>query len=98
MKRKAPATWSGDASVALSACGRDWAIASFARMEVASYRILVTAAEAAAQAQIARVASELLQQEIEFAEWVDGQVPEVTRRYLTLEYAPVTGAAGLPTG
>lgn len=74
------------------------AIASFARTEVASYRILMVAAEAAGQGQIARVAGELLAQEIEFADWVDTQVPEVTRRYLSLEFAPVTGAASLPTG
>lgn len=74
------------------------AMASFARMEVASYSILSVAAEAAGQEQIARIARDLLRQEIAFADWVDAQVPEVTRRYLSLSYTPVTGVAGLPTG
>ena len=74
------------------------AISSFAHMEVTGYRTLAVAAEEADQGEIAAVARKLLLQELDFAAWVDEQVPEVTRRYLSLEFAPVTGAAALPTG
>lgn len=74
------------------------AVAAFAHMEVASYRLLVTAAEAAGEPAIASMCEALLAEETEFAQWVDEQVPEVARRYLSLTTAPVPTGGGLPTG
>lgn len=58
------------------------AVSSFAHMEVSSYRILVEAANAAGQSPIAAQCETLLAQERAFADWVDEQVPQVTRNYL----------------
>jgi ferritin-like metal-binding protein YciE len=61
------------------------AIATFAQMEVTSYRILVAAAESAGETEIARTCEMLLAQEVDFSDWIDHETPQIVRRYLDRE-------------
>jgi ferritin-like metal-binding protein YciE len=63
------------------------AVSSFARMEAASYRILVCAAETARLDDVAALCRTLLDEETEFARWVEQQIEPVTREYLRLQAA-----------
>jgi ferritin-like metal-binding protein YciE len=58
------------------------ATATFAHMEVSSYRILIAAAQTTGEAEVARVCETLLGEETRFAEWLDGQLSPVTSTYL----------------
>lgn len=50
--------------------------------EIACYRSLIAAAEEAAQPEIAEICGEILDDEEAMAEWIEEQIPEVTRRVL----------------
>jgi ferritin-like metal-binding protein YciE len=58
---------------------------TFAQMEAASYRILVSAAEAAGEPQIRSSCERMLADEVDFAGWVDQQLPMLTTQYLYRE-------------
>lgn len=61
------------------------AAATFARMEAASYRILVAAAEQAGDDSTKRTCEALLQDEERFADWLDEHMPTLTGQYLQRE-------------
>lgn len=61
------------------------ATSTFAHMEVSSYRILVAAGEAAGESEVVSTCEILLAEEVDFADWLDQQIPLVTRDYLTSE-------------
>jgi ferritin-like metal-binding protein YciE len=63
------------------------ASAAFEQFEAAAYKILVTAAKAANEPAIAKTCETLMEQEVAMADWVWGQLPGLTQKYLTLEFA-----------
>ncbi len=50
--------------------------------EIACYRSLIAAAEEAGKPQVAEVCSEILEDEEAMADWIEEQIPEVTRLVL----------------
>ncbi len=50
--------------------------------EIACYRSLIAAAEEAGKAEIAEICAEILEDEEAMAEWIEEQIPEVTRLVL----------------
>jgi ferritin-like metal-binding protein YciE len=74
------------------------AISAFTKTEITSYRILITAADAIGERAIADLCKQSLDEEITFADWLDNKVPDVVRRYLSLETTAPTERASLPTG
>lgn len=52
------------------------ATAAYARMQVASYQILKTVAEAAGENAIATSCEEYRVEQLEFADWLDQQIPQ----------------------
>ena len=63
------------------------AISTFSRMEVVSYRILVQAAKAANLRDVENLCQALLDEEKQFADWLEQQSEIVTRDYLILQNA-----------
>jgi ferritin-like metal-binding protein YciE len=61
---------------------------SFENMEIASYEILIAAAEQAGDLETKRVCEGILQQEKAMAAWLEQQLPELTREYLRLDATP----------
>jgi ferritin-like metal-binding protein YciE len=61
------------------------ATATFAQMEVSSYRILATAAEAAGESTITEACETVLAEEVEFLDWLEQQLPSLTDEYLRRE-------------
>jgi ferritin-like metal-binding protein YciE len=55
---------------------------SFEHMEIASYTVLIAAAEAAGEQEIASVCERILGEERAMAEWLSAHTPEVVRKYL----------------
>lgn len=55
---------------------------SFESMEAVVYRTLMTAAEVAAQPEVAGVCEDILRQEEAMAEWLREHLPEVVRQYM----------------
>ena len=58
------------------------ATSTFAQMEVASYRILVSAASAAGMSDVSALCQALLDEELDFADWLERHTETVTRQYL----------------
>jgi ferritin-like metal-binding protein YciE len=58
---------------------------AFEQMEIASYRILVTAAEAAGDQQTRSVCERILQEEIAMADWLQQHSDAITRQFLARE-------------
>lgn len=56
-------------------------------MEIASYTALVSATEELGEDQIADICREILDEEVEMAAWLEGQIPDVTA--YALQVAPV---------
>jgi ferritin-like metal-binding protein YciE len=56
------------------------ATAAYARMQVASYEILKTMAQAAGENSIASTCEECRAEQLEFAEWLDQQIPQFVMR------------------
>lgn len=54
----------------------------FECMEIASYRVLVEAAEIYGNPEVARVCRQILAEEEEMADWLNNHMGEVTRAYL----------------
>jgi ferritin-like metal-binding protein YciE len=65
---------------------------AFEHMEIASYRILIAAAEAAGDAETARVCREILREEEAMATWLADAIPGVTRTHLARSEAELEEA------
>ncbi|MFK0278415.1 ferritin-like domain-containing protein [Ensifer sp. NPDC090286] len=63
---------------------------TFEHMEIASYKILITAAEAAGEAEIAAACQANLAEEMAMAEWLDQHAAGTTRKFLNLDQADQT--------
>ncbi|MDK1389187.1 DUF892 family protein [Sinorhizobium sp. 8-89] len=63
---------------------------TFEHMEIASYRILIAAAEYAGDQETKRVCEIILQQEVAMAEWLDQHAAQITRRFLERDERDVT--------
>lgn len=61
---------------------------TFEHMEIASYRSLIAAAEAAGDSETAGVLRRILPQEEAMAEWLGKRIGGVTQHFLHLEEAP----------
>lgn len=61
------------------------ATATFAQMEVSSYRILIAAATAAGLGDVTSICENLLAEELSFADWLEEQTDSVTRDFLRAE-------------
>ena len=70
------------------------ALASYAfeHMEIASYTMLVAAADVAGDRETARVCGQILKEEEAMAEWLCLQMPNLVRAFLTLEQMPGVAA------
>jgi ferritin-like metal-binding protein YciE len=56
---------------------------TFEHMEIASYGILIAAANALGETEVARVCKQNLQEEEEMAKWLKDHVPGTTEQFLT---------------
>ena len=65
---------------------------AFEHFEVASYRILVAAAEAVGAAETARVCEAICREEEAMASWLADHIPGVTQTYLSRESADMDEA------
>lgn len=73
---------------------------AFEQFEIANYNSLIDAAEACGEVEIQRVCEEILSEEEEMADWLEEQIPEVTRGYLLeegVEFQPGTRPPGGPS-
>lgn len=61
---------------------------SFEHMEIASYEILIAAADEAGDIETKRVCEGILQQEKAMASWLEQHLPELTREFLRRDAAP----------
>ena len=66
------------------------AIASYAfeAMEIASYKILVIAAQQVGDQETARICEQILQEEKAMADWLEQNLPMLTENYLMREETP----------
>ena len=65
---------------------------AFEHFEIASYRILVAAAEAVGDAETARVCEAICREEEAMASWLADHIPGVTQTYLSRESADMDEA------
>jgi ferritin-like metal-binding protein YciE len=63
---------------------------TFEHMEIASYKILIAAADYAGDQETKRICETILQQEVEMAEWLDQHAAEITRTFLERDQRGVT--------
>jgi ferritin-like metal-binding protein YciE len=63
---------------------------AFEHYEIASYKILIAAADEAGEPQVGRILEENLREEEQMAAWLAQHLPEVTRQYLHREAAGQT--------
>jgi ferritin-like metal-binding protein YciE len=61
------------------------ALYTFEHLEIASYRILVIAAEEAGDLETKRVCEEILREELAMAQWLEENIETITRGYLQRE-------------
>jgi ferritin-like metal-binding protein YciE len=61
---------------------------SFEQMEIASYRILIAAAEAIGDSETAAICKEILSEEEAMASWIQDNTPTLVRKYLKLDLTP----------
>ena len=64
------------------------AISAFEAMEIASYRILVSAAQKVGDSETATVCGQILREEEAMADWLDKHIAGITGKYLQLEETP----------
>jgi ferritin-like metal-binding protein YciE len=57
-------------------------------MEIASYKVLIAAAEAAGDMQTARTCEQILKEEEAMARWMEEHLPTLTLDYLHREETP----------
>lgn len=55
---------------------------TFEHMEIASYRILIAAAEAVGDTETRNVCEQILEEEIAMATWLEDNLSEITNRYM----------------
>lgn len=60
----------------------------FENMEIASYTVLIEAAEAAGDSATAQACRSILKEEVAMAEWLKDHLPEVTRAFLARSADP----------
>jgi ferritin-like metal-binding protein YciE len=65
---------------------------TFEQMEIASYTILVAAAEACGDATTAAICTRILKEEEAMAKWLAEQTPNLVRAFLQLEETPGVAA------
>ncbi|TWG91041.1 ferritin-like metal-binding protein YciE [Mesorhizobium sp. J18] len=65
---------------------------AFEQMEIAAYRILITAAETAGDGETARVCQEIRREEEEMAALLMERIPEITQTYLARNEASLAEA------
>jgi ferritin-like metal-binding protein YciE len=65
---------------------------TFEQMEIASYRILIIAAEAVGDSTTAAVCTRILKEEEAMAGWLESQMPNLVRAYLQLDQTPGVAA------
>jgi len=63
---------------------------TFENMEIASYKIIIAAAEQIGDAETKRVCEEILHEEEEMAAWLEQNLPSLTAQYLKREEAGAT--------
>jgi ferritin-like metal-binding protein YciE len=61
---------------------------AFEGMEIASYTILVSAANHVGDKETARICKQILREEKAMAAWLEKNIPTLTRQYLRLEEKP----------
>lgn len=61
---------------------------TFEHMEIASYKVLITAAQQAGDGETARVCEQNLREEEAMASWLEKNLPSVTARYLQRDQTP----------
>jgi ferritin-like metal-binding protein YciE len=61
---------------------------TFEHMEIAAYRTLIAAAEAAGDAETKRICEFILPQEVAMAKWLDEHLPQVTQQFLQRDSDP----------
>jgi len=66
------------------------ASSTFEQMEIASYKILIAAADHVGDQETKRVCETILQQEIAMAEWLDRHADAITHKFLDREERNVT--------
>jgi ferritin-like metal-binding protein YciE len=64
------------------------AVDTFEHMEIASYKILIAAAQAVGDSETLSVCEESLREEEAMAEWLEQNIDSVTQRYLAREETP----------
>jgi ferritin-like metal-binding protein YciE len=55
---------------------------AFEHLEIASYKVIIAAAEQAGEAEIARLCQGILDQEVAMAAWLEEHLPETTAQFL----------------
>jgi ferritin-like metal-binding protein YciE len=60
----------------------------FENMEIASYTVLIAAADAAGDTETRSVCEQILTQEVEMAKWLLEHLPEITQAFLARDVAP----------
>ncbi|MFQ6186242.1 ferritin-like domain-containing protein [Sinorhizobium meliloti] len=63
---------------------------TFEQMEIASYKILIAAAEHAGDQETKRVCETILKQELAMAQWLDEHAAEITRKFLERDQQGMT--------
>jgi ferritin-like metal-binding protein YciE len=58
---------------------------AFEAMEIASYTILISAANRVGDKETARICKQILREEKAMAAWLERNLPTLTRQYLRLE-------------
>lgn len=55
---------------------------TFEHMEIASYRILIAAAESLGDTETRNICEQILEEEIAMATWLEEHLPEITQKYM----------------
>ncbi|PDT44369.1 ferritin-like domain-containing protein [Sinorhizobium fredii] len=63
---------------------------TFEQMEIASYKILIAAAEYTGDQETKRVCEAILRQELAMAQWLDDHAPTITRKFLERDQQGMT--------
>lgn len=61
---------------------------TFEHMEIASYRILIAAADAVGDMETRKICEQILEEEIAMASWLEDNLPEITQNYIARSQTP----------
>lgn len=61
---------------------------TFEHMEIASYRILIAAADAVGDVETRKICEQILEEEIAMATWLEDNLPEITQEYIARSETP----------